>query len=382
LPAERITPSKPFAFVGLDYAGPLHIRISADFSQKIKSKKSLPTTKCWIVLWVCLSTRSLSLDIVADLTGDSFLLAFRRFAARYGNPTKIHSDNAPIYTSFDQLLKSHIMSISWHFRPPSAAWKGGHYEIFVKQIKFHLRRCLTKGIFPHISTFSHLSTLLCEIQTAINSRPITFDSSNPNEERPLRPIDFLRPLGFDQNWSNLLSLSEDTMDPDYAPPSNNHSLLQLWTTMSNSAKKFWQMWQNDYILSLRERHKKLPHPHPSRWPTVGEVVLVFDESTPRTLWPLARILSVQLSQDNFPDIATIKLFPSNHITRRSVYHLFPLEVDHIPPVDPPENEDQADKINLQQIPPVEDRAFQGADFPTATDPPQFLQLRNRKVPKQ
>lgn len=374
LPADRVTQSPPFSAVGLDYCGPIYVRLKIPHSHT----KTPPTTKTWIVLWICLTTRAISLDIVEDQSGISFLLAFRRFSAKFGNPRTIYSDNAPIFTSFEVFLKTNNFIIQWKFRPPYCAWKGGHYERFNSHIKSHLRRCISRGIFPQISTFSHLQTLLFEIETAINCRPITFDSSNPMEDRPLRPIDFLRPLGFDQNWSNLLYLNEDPNDPSFTPKSDSDSLLNLWTSMSNSAKKFFDKWSRDYLLSLRERYKKIQNMNTSHFPTVGELVLVYTDSSPRSLWPIARILSVKFSEDKLPDTATIQLFPSKHVTRRSVFHLYPLECDPPNPI-PSHHSLDADEQTNDQVPPY---AKQSTNPPlTPPSSPHFLQLRNRKVIK-
>ena len=49
--------------------------------------------KAYGVIFTCLVTRAVSLDIALDLTTEGFLLAFRRFIALYGQPKYIRSDN-------------------------------------------------------------------------------------------------------------------------------------------------------------------------------------------------------------------------------------------------------------------------------------------------
>uniref|UniRef100_A0A914L0A1 Integrase catalytic domain-containing protein n=1 Tax=Meloidogyne incognita TaxID=6306 RepID=A0A914L0A1_MELIC len=200
LPSERVELLRPFLSVGLDYCGPLRI---FDPNQTERKRKPL-TKKYWIVLWVCLSSRALSLDLVPDLTNQSFLLAFRRFVAKCGLPKKLFSDNAPTFTSFQKALEPQfgIKNIEWDFRAPLAAWKSGHYERLVALIKYHLRRSLSIGAIPKLFSLDHITTVIAEIETIINSRPIAYDSSNPADPRPLRPIDFLKPL--DHEHSQLL----------------------------------------------------------------------------------------------------------------------------------------------------------------------------------
>ncbi|GFW23064.1 integrase catalytic domain-containing protein [Trichonephila clavipes] len=61
------------AICGLDFAGPLCVN---NFGELQKS---------YIVLFTCGVTRALHLELVSDMTINSFLLAFRRFLARRGN---------------------------------------------------------------------------------------------------------------------------------------------------------------------------------------------------------------------------------------------------------------------------------------------------------
>nr|CAD2175811.1 unnamed protein product [Meloidogyne enterolobii] len=194
LPIERVSPSRPFLTTGLDYCGPLHIRTDKKFP-KTSTTSTPKTKKFWIVIWVCLSTRGISLDYVPDLTSESFLLAFRRFCAKFSPPTTIYSDSAPTFISFKKFFENSCKThpIVWHLRVPYAAWRGGFYERLIGLVKFHLRRSLAKGLFPHISKFDNFLTILSEIESCVNSRPISFCSSNPADPLPLRPIDFMRP---------------------------------------------------------------------------------------------------------------------------------------------------------------------------------------------
>lgn len=327
LPSSRVQASPPFAFVGLDYCGPLHLLTKPPTPGKSKRSKKPETQKYWISLWVCLYTRALSLDLVPDSTASSFLLSYRRFAAKFGRPFAIYSDNGSNFVAFRQAVASSLPP--WHFRAPMAAWKGGHYERMVGLIKTHLRRTLSRGLFPSLTLPDPIRTTLAEIETVINSRPISFCSSNPADPLPLRPIDFLRPLG-----QPNLPVLPGQCPPSHPPSSDPLSLRLLWNTLQKRSQNFAQQWSADYLLSLRERQRKIA-PKNDRLPHVGDLVLV-QADTPRTLWPIAVILSIKDSATGFPDTATVRL-PSGRITSRSVSHLYPLETwdKHIPPDSPP-----------------------------------------------
>ena len=76
LPSYRIQPNRPFTNTGLDYAGPLTIRLSRCRNAK--------TSKAYIAFFVCMTTKAIHLELVNDLTTDAFIAAFRRFVSRRG----------------------------------------------------------------------------------------------------------------------------------------------------------------------------------------------------------------------------------------------------------------------------------------------------------
>nr|CAD2183836.1 unnamed protein product [Meloidogyne enterolobii] len=323
-PIDRVEPSPPFTAVGLDFCGPLYIK-TPFLVPKQKKTTQFDVKKYWITLWVCLATRAISLDLIPDLTLDSFSLAFRGQTAKHGLPKTIYCDNAPTFIATKSFLSNHaqISPPKWHFRTPGAAWKGGHYERLVALIKGHLKRTLAGGAIPRTFLFHEVSTILLEIELVINSRPITADSANPSDPRPLCPLDFLKPCGHNITLQILPSSEEKAEDPDYTPfpLSNQQSLSILWEKLSNRTKAFWSRWKSDYILSLRERHKKLNSIN-QRWPITNELVIVYNESTPRSNWSLAVIKKIFYTEDNFPNTAQIK-FLNGNVSLRSVHHLSP-----------------------------------------------------------
>eukprot|EP00064_Thunnus_orientalis_P007711 superscaffoldBa00000873_g7733 len=50
------------------------------------------TEKRWGLLFKCLMSRAVYLDLLTALYSDAFLMALRRFTARCGTPTKLYSD--------------------------------------------------------------------------------------------------------------------------------------------------------------------------------------------------------------------------------------------------------------------------------------------------
>ena len=64
LPKVRVSESKPFEVTGVDFTGALYV------------KEPSREKKVYISLFTCACTRGVHLEVVSDLTVDSFLLAF------------------------------------------------------------------------------------------------------------------------------------------------------------------------------------------------------------------------------------------------------------------------------------------------------------------
>ncbi|CAG7819333.1 unnamed protein product, partial [Allacma fusca] len=78
LPQHRVTPSRPFSYVGIDYAGPVLLRTWQG--------RKAASFKAYIALFVCFSTKAMHLELVSDMTSETFLAALRRFTSRRGRP--------------------------------------------------------------------------------------------------------------------------------------------------------------------------------------------------------------------------------------------------------------------------------------------------------
>ncbi|KAF8791596.1 hypothetical protein HNY73_006438 [Argiope bruennichi] len=85
LPSSRITKSRLFERVGVDFAGPL--------VTKCHHLKKATQYKSYLCLFICTETRAVHLELEFSMSMEAFLTALRRFIARRGHPTDILSDN-------------------------------------------------------------------------------------------------------------------------------------------------------------------------------------------------------------------------------------------------------------------------------------------------
>ena len=95
LPKERVTPGPIFENVGVDYAGPLLLKVG---------RVRKPTVvKTYICLFVSMSVKAVHLEAVTDLSTRAFLAALKRFISRRGIPSTIHSDHGTNFVGADKL---------------------------------------------------------------------------------------------------------------------------------------------------------------------------------------------------------------------------------------------------------------------------------------
>ena len=144
------------------------------------------------------------LEIAENLSTDSTLTCIRIFISRRGKPRKFLSDNGKSFVSSCSELKKcietlraskefasklHILGIEieWKFNPPLAPHFGGSWERLIQVFKLSLY----KVIGSRTLTRETLSTFTCEIESNMNSRPLTNTSSDNNDPLPLTPNHFL-----------------------------------------------------------------------------------------------------------------------------------------------------------------------------------------------
>ena len=133
------------------------------------------------------------------MTTEAFIACFRRFVSWRGKPAHVHSDNGTNFVGADKELKilfsqenqqqlakgASEQGIQWHFIPPSAPHMGGLWESAVKSAKLHLRRIIQEALL----SYEELSTVLCQIEACLNSRPLCPLTEDVHCEDALTPLD-------------------------------------------------------------------------------------------------------------------------------------------------------------------------------------------------
>lgn len=344
LPSLRLTESRPFLATGTDFMGPVITK------RKIDGKKFF-LKKSWICLFTCFSTRAIHLEVVPDLTAESFLQCLRRFIARYNRPELILSDNFSSFKlaneTIDIAFRHAIFNfcanqnIIWRYITALRPWSGGFYERLIALVKRSLRK--TIGSTP-LEEFQFL-TLTAEIESMLNSRPLVYVDCDINSSIILTPGHFLNL----QTFSSLPDI--DTSDPEFqsGKKSSVDKLLQFWVKGQKLLQQFWHLWRTEYLAALREKNKILLKQSRKRYldkPRVGDVVLIEDNSLPRGQWRAGKIIKLNYSSDNLVRSAQIKM-SNNKIIDRSVKCLYPFETSSSLP-DPLPSSGVTDNTSLEQ----------------------------------
>ena len=312
LPPFRVSCEHAFNNIGLDYAGPLYIKSSAQ-------KGDLDKVYCLLI--TCSVTRAIHLELTWDLSLPSFLNAFRRFCARRGYPSCIWSDNFKTFKGAARQINSILKQgsaeieakgITWDFIVERAAWWGGYWERLVQVVK----QCLKKVCGSALLSYDELATVMAEAEACINSRPLTYLSSDLDSEL-ICPAHFL-------TGTRLTSPPQHTSPKELMTLSDVKQRLRYCEVLKTH---YWRRFKREYLVSLRENYKSFNKNNSSESVKIGDVCLVEDQG-PRLKWKFGLVEDTIVGRDNVIRAAVVKVRGNNGFVtlRRPLQQLYPLEI--------------------------------------------------------
>lgn len=95
---------------------------------------------------------------------------------------------------------------------------------------------------PSRLTHDVLTTLMAEVTAIVNSRPLTYVSSDPEQPLILTPAMLL-----------TQKVGAHTVPPEQFDDSDIYRCQ--WQQVQHLANEFWKMWRNKYVCCLQNRRK-------------------------------------------------------------------------------------------------------------------------------
>ena len=302
LPKVRVLPDlPPFTNTGVDYFGPVEV------------KRGRSTCKRYGVIFTCMASRAVHLEVAVSLETDACINAMRRFISRRGQVVQLRSDNGTNFIGAERELREAVAALNhdqiqgalsqvrihWSFNPPAGSHHGGVWERMIRLV----RRVLSSVLRQQTLDDDGLHTVLCEVEAILNDRPITQLSNDPNDLEPLTPNHL------------LLLKGKPALPPGVFRPHDQY-MKRRWRQIQYISDLFWKRWVREYLPLLQERQK---WNQKKRSLSRGDIVVVMDSSAPRGSWPLGKILEV------FPDkkghVRSVRLQTKSNVIERPVTKL-------------------------------------------------------------
>ena len=167
-------PCKAFSRVQIDYAGA--VMVKDEFKRRTQRK-------CFPLLFVCLNSGGLHIQLATGYSAEEFLVQLQFFAALRGDPVYIHTDmGSQLVSAGKALVEGDKPNFPWDeitssektrgmefiHCPTQSQWRNGKAESAVRAMKNTLKH-LVPG---HQLTYSEFSCLLARAANKVNQRPL------------------------------------------------------------------------------------------------------------------------------------------------------------------------------------------------------------------
>lgn len=316
LPEDRLQPGPPFSFVGVDVFGQWNVIVR-------RTRGGQASRKRWAVLFTCLVSRAIHIEVIEDLSSSSFINALRRFIAIRGPVKQFRSDRGTNFVGAVQELNLNSVFVesvdvqkvlkdnacTWIFNPPHASHFGGVWERMIGVARKVLDAILLRSSARDL-THDTLSTVLAEVCAIVNSRPILPVSNDPDDPTVLTPA--------------VLLTHKVGKLPDVFPSLGTREMYKSqWKYVQVIAQEFWTKWSKEYVNTLQNRFK---------WTTdqtnlqEGDIVLLKDNDVVRNQWPTAIVHKIHPDQDGCVRVVEVRCSkqgkPVTYV--RPVHELIPL----------------------------------------------------------
>jgi hypothetical protein len=233
----------------------------------------------------------------------------------------MHSDNAlekikaenhikALYEKLNTAKLHKALANNFNLRCYHGPEHSPQYNGLIERIVQTIKRPLYKILNGKIMTETEFYTILTDCESATNMRPLSSISENSDDNNilPITPSHLilgkaLTPLPTDINSYEAIYTTKKTK--------------QQWEERKQLAHQFWNLWKNEYLLSLRELTKNYVQQRNLKG---GDVVLMIKERITKLHWPLAIVQEVCMGRDGNVRSVWLRLpIPANKITKEGKY---------------------------------------------------------------
>ena len=273
-------PNIPYRYLFLDYLGPYEI-LRPDGRKK-----------CYILLFTCLWSRSVHLQLCLDLSTKNFIRAFQLHIFEFGCPELCVSDLGSQIVSGSRLIEgimksnatesfmksNNIKPIKFEQYAKGCSKLGGLVESMVKLTK----RLIYGAVGNSILDQADFEFLIKETIHIINRRPVAFQSglrdSSLNEEIPSAITPEILVKGYELNSLDVIPASEN--DQTWLPVEDLDShIKENFRALTKARKKLAEIYEHEFLAGIMRNstcdpQKYLPVKHNALAP--GDIVLLKD----------------------------------------------------------------------------------------------------------
>ncbi|XP_055998018.1 uncharacterized protein LOC125647466 [Ostrea edulis] len=265
LPKDRVEPTPPFTYCGMDCFGPFLL------------KNGRREAKRYGLLFTWMCSRAIHIEMLDDMSTDSFINGLRCFIAIRGAVRQIRSDQGSNFigarNEFERELdKGKVVTFlaegqwcDFVLNAPSSSHTGGVWERQIRTVRNILDSVLS--LAPGRLDDASLRTLFYEVMSIVNCRPLSVSEiDNPDSLEPLTPNHILT----GKITSPLPPPGEFVKEDLY--------IRKLWGRVQYLLEQFWSRWKREYLAQITLRQK---------WHGIrrniqeGDIVLVKDVDLPR-----------------------------------------------------------------------------------------------------
>ena len=249
-------------------------------------------SKCYVLLFTCATTRAVYLELTPDVGVYSLILAVRRFISRNSTPKLFISDNFKSFRSKD--IKSYLkrVNITWKFILEKSPWWEGFYERLIGVMKNLLKNAMGRAS----STYDEILTILIEIESIINSRPLTYMSDN-HDEGFITPYHLIYGCHIHEKCYKYNAKNEISSDQIREDLSSKNTNVKSY---------FIKRFEDYYVIAIREYYNQRKFKN-NKQLVIGDVVLVKEDNLPRISWRKGRIINAIKGVDKLDREAEIKV---------------------------------------------------------------------------